>query len=38
MDFLRTLLSRCVALQRRALDAELDDEFEAHIDVAIAET
>jgi macrolide transport system ATP-binding/permease protein len=38
MEFLRTFLSRCSALfRRRALDADLDEELRAHIDLAIAE-
>lgn len=38
MDWIRILLSRCAALfHRRRLDADLDDELRAHIDLAIAE-
>jgi predicted permease len=38
MDFLRALLSRIAALfQRRKLDADLDEELHAHIDLAIAD-
>ncbi|HEY1902816.1 MAG TPA: ABC transporter permease [Terracidiphilus sp.] len=38
MDFIRVLMRRCAALfSRRKLDAELDDEFRAHIDLAIEE-
>jgi predicted permease len=38
MDFFRTLFTRFTALfRRRALDADLDDELRAHIDLAVAE-
>jgi predicted permease len=38
MEWLRTLLSRCAALfRRRTLDADLDEELRAHLDLAIAE-
>ena len=38
MENFRTLLSRCAALFRRStLDAELDEELRAHLDLAIAE-
>jgi macrolide transport system ATP-binding/permease protein len=38
MDLVRTLLSRCAALfGRRKLDADLDEELRAHIDLAIEE-
>lgn len=38
MDFLRTLLARLAALSHcRQLDADLDDELRAHLDLAIAE-
>ncbi len=38
MDWLRILLSRCAAFfRRRRLDAELDEEFRAHIDLATTE-
>lgn len=38
MDWLRTLLSRCIALFRmQQFDRELDDEVSAHIDFAIDE-
>jgi predicted permease len=38
MDFLRTFLTRCTALfRRRQLDADLDDELRAHIDLATDE-
>jgi predicted permease len=38
MDWIRTLLNRCAALlQRRGLDADLDEELRAHIDLATAE-
>lgn len=38
MDWIRTLLSRCAALfRRRKLDADLDEELRAHIDIAIVE-
>ena len=38
MDFLRTLLARCAALlRRRRLDADLEEELRAHLDLAIAE-
>jgi predicted permease len=38
MDWLRTLLSRLVALfRRRNLDADLDDELGTHLELAIAE-
>ena len=38
MDFLRTLLARCAALfQRHRLDADLEEELRAHIDLATAE-
>ena len=38
MDWLRILLSRCAALLRRhKLDADLDEELRAHIDLAISE-
>ncbi len=38
MDWLRTLLSRCAAIFRRKnLDADLEEELHAHIDLAIAE-
>jgi predicted permease len=38
MDFVRPLLSRCAALFRRhKLDADLDEELRAHIDLAIEE-
>lgn len=38
MDWIRILLSRCSALLRhRRLDADLDDELRAHIELAIAE-
>jgi predicted permease len=38
MDFFRTLFTRFTALfRRRALDADLDNELRAHIDLAVAE-
>ena len=38
MDWIRILLSRCAALfRRKKLDADLDEELRAHIDLAIAE-
>jgi len=37
MDLLRMLVSRCTAFFRRRLDADLDEELRAHIDLAIAE-
>ncbi len=38
MDLVRTLLSRCAALfGRQKLDADLDEELRAHIDLAIEE-
>src|SRR5271163_4870849 len=38
MDLIRALLSRCAALFRRQkLDAELDEELRAHIDLAVEE-
>lgn len=38
MDWMRILLSRCMAVfRRKKLDAELDEELRAHIDLAIAE-
>ncbi|MGD0735309.1 MAG: ABC transporter permease [Terracidiphilus sp.] len=38
MEFVRTVLSRCAALFRmRKLDADLDDELRAHIDLAVEE-
>lgn len=38
MDWIRILLSRCAALfRRRRLDADLDEELRAHLDLAIAE-
>jgi macrolide transport system ATP-binding/permease protein len=38
MDFIRTLLSRCAALfGKQRLDADLDEELRAHIDLAIEE-
>lgn len=38
MDWIRILLSRCAALfRRRKLDADLDEELRAHIDLAVAE-
>jgi predicted permease len=38
MDLLRTLVSRCAWLiYRRRLDAELDEELHAHVDLAMAE-
>ena len=38
MDWIRTILARCVALFRRGkLHADLDDELRAHIELAIAE-
>lgn len=38
MDWIRILLCRCAALfRRRKLDADLDEEVQAHIDLAIAE-
>ena len=38
MNLIRTLLSRCAALfGRQKLDAELDEELRAHIDLAIEE-
>jgi predicted permease len=38
MDAIRILLSRCAALFRRGkLDADLDDEFGSHLDLAIEE-
>jgi predicted permease len=38
MELIRTLLSRCAALFRRQkLDADLDEELRAHIDLAIEE-
>ena len=38
MDWIRTLLSRCASFFRhRTLDADLDEELRAHIDLAIAE-
>ncbi|HUH62348.1 MAG TPA: ABC transporter permease [Terracidiphilus sp.] len=39
MDWIRTLISRCAALfGRRRLDADLDDEVRAHIDLAVEES
>jgi putative ABC transport system permease protein len=38
MDWTRVLLSRCVALfRRKKLDADLDEELRAHIELAIEE-
>ena len=38
IDTIRTVVSRCLSLlHRRTLDAELDEELHAHIDLAIAE-
>jgi predicted permease len=38
MDWIRTLLSRCAALLRgKKLDADLDEELRAHIDLAVVE-
>jgi hypothetical protein len=38
MDLIRTLFSRCAALfGRHKLDADLDEELRAHIDLAIEE-
>ena len=38
MDWIRTLLSRCTSLfHRKVLDARLDEELAAHIDLAIEE-
>ena len=38
MDWVRIVLSRCGALlQRRKLDADLDEELRAHIDLAVEE-
>ena len=38
MDWIRSALSRCAALfRRRNLDANLDEELRAHIDLAIAD-
>jgi predicted permease len=38
MDWIRILLSRCAAFfRRRALDADLDEELQAHVDLAIHE-
>ncbi|MFZ0516769.1 MAG: ABC transporter permease [Acidobacteriaceae bacterium] len=38
MDWIRVLLSRCAALfLRKKLDADLDDELSAHIELAIAD-
>src|SRR6201997_77453 len=38
MDLLRILFTRCAALfRRRKLDADLDEELHAHIDLAIQE-
>ncbi|MGD0941895.1 MAG: ABC transporter permease [Terracidiphilus sp.] len=38
MDFLRIVFSRCMALfRKKKLDADLDDELRAHIDLAIEE-
>jgi predicted permease len=38
MDFIRILMSRCAALFRRQeLDADLDEELRAHIEIAIEE-
>ncbi|HEY2857591.1 MAG TPA: ABC transporter permease [Terracidiphilus sp.] len=38
MDWLRILFSRCTAMFRRTrLDADLDDELRAHLDLAVAE-
>ena len=38
MDFMRMILSRCAALfRRKKLDAELDEELRAHIELAIEE-
>ena len=38
MDWIRIVLSRCAAVfRRRTLDAELDEELRAHIDLAIEE-
>lgn len=38
MDWIRILFSRCAAIfSRKRLDADLDDELNAHIDLAIAE-
>jgi predicted permease len=39
MDWLRKLISRCAALSgRRQLDADLDEEVRAHIDLAVEES
>ena len=38
MDFLRIVFSRCMALfRRKKLDADLDEELRAHIELAIEE-
>ena len=38
MEWIRVLLSRCAALLRgKKLDADLDDELRAHLDLAMAE-
>ena len=38
MDWIRVLIARCVTLfDRKRLDADLDEELRAHIDLAIAE-
>jgi hypothetical protein len=38
MDWMRVLLSRCAALiHRKQLDAELDEELQAHIELAVEE-
>jgi hypothetical protein len=38
MDWIRILLNRCAALLRRhKLDADLDDELDAHLDLAVEE-
>ena len=38
MDWIHILFSRCAAIfRRKKLDADLDDELGAHIDLAIAE-
>ncbi|MGO9335947.1 MAG: ADOP family duplicated permease [Terracidiphilus sp.] len=38
MDFLRIFISRCTALFRRGtLDADLDEELQAHLDLAVEE-
>ena len=37
MDLLRMFVCRCTALFRRRLDADLDEELRAHIDLAVEE-